>query len=686
MGLRTIYIILLVVFGGCANYFGQSPEVNCVSVAPNGNVTVNWTPSINLTPVFVQYNIYSNASGSFIQEGTVTNVNSSVFVHAGAGANVNVVDYYVTAVYDNGSSNVELPPLDTLSTILLNVSNPTDGTSVLQWNDISDPMSPNNGDYYYIQRQIIPGGWALVDSVLISDANYYRDTISVCSATINYQVYLNNSEGCQSLSSIDGDLFEDLIPPDAPVISSVTVDTASGNALVTWYPSLAPDASSYIILQNIGGFWTIIDTVFGHYNTSYLNTDSNADLLSEFYGIAAFDSCWNGSPPSPNTSPMGTPQKSIFSRTQYNVCATEITVKWNNYVNWSSGVAKYNIYRSDEGALYQLVHTNTSGDTVYTEGVDYNHNYCYVIEAVSGDMRDTAISNIVCRYSNQPPSPNFAYLQSVTVEEGKITVKMHPDQTGITSEIELFRSENGTDYESVYTTSTIAATVTFVDEDAEPNEKVYHYKYTVRDSCDNVILTSNTSNNVLLNVSPDQNRMVNFLQWNAYKNWSGNLLGYEIYRSKNGVYDAQPIATVGSNTLYYEDDIESLINTDADGHFCYYVEAKESVNAFGMQEISSSNVTCADQNSLVFIPNALIIGGDNNHWQPVMSLIDFNSYSCKIYNRLGQIIYTSSTPHDSWDGTHKSDYVPLGVYIYQVTFNAGNGKNYDLWGTITVLR
>lgn len=677
-----ILFFLVLLVGGHA----QSPELNCLSVATNGNVTLNWTPSTSLGGPFVQYNVYSDASGSYAIEGTVSNQLTSVYIHAGANANVNSVNYFVTVVFNNGVADVELPAADTLSTIFLSVSNPSDGTAILQWSDLSSPINASNGDYYYIQRQVNSGAWVLYDSVLITDDNYYRDTISICSANINYQVYLNNSEGCQSLSNIDGDLFEDLIPPEVPVFASVTVDTTSGDALLTWHPSTSADASAYIIMQNIGGIWTTIDTVYGYNNTTYLYGNSNADLISETYGIAAFDSCWNGNPPSPNTSPIGVPHVSILAQTNYVVCDHEITLKWNTYRNWSGGVQQYNVYRSNDGGGYQLVHSEIGGDSMYVEVLDYEVNYCYVVEAIRADGLDTAISNIVCRFTQQPNSPDFAYVKAVTIEDETVTVKIHPDQSGTTKEIELFRSEDGINYESIYTETTLSPTIIYEDDAVDANESYYWYQYTVRDSCNNVILTSNSSRSINLTVSADQSTMTNFLQWNSYKNWNGNLLYYEVYRSVNDVYDSTPLAVLSPSELYYEDDVSEMIGTDANGYFCYYIKAIESMNVYGLEESSISNEACASQNSLVYIPNGLVVGGINNTWKPVINLIDFTSYECRIYNRLGQVIYSASSPDEVWDGSHKGGQVQLGVYIYQVTFFDGAGQEHDYWGSITLIR
>jgi gliding motility-associated-like protein len=679
----TILLLLSIIIEGKS----QSPELNCVSVAPNGNVSVNWTANTNLGSMFVRYNIYSDVSGTFTQVGTETNVASSIFTHVGAGADLSSVSYFVTIVYNDGVSDIELPAVDTLSTLYLSVNNPGNGTAVMNWNDLSDPISPNNGNYYYIQRELPVGVWNTIDSVLISDANTYTDTIALCSATVNYQVYLINSEGCQSLSSIDGDLFQDLVPPATPDFNYITVDSVTGNAILDWNPSASGDAQAYIILQNINGGWVIIDTVYGYNNTYYENLNSNADLLGETYAIAAFDSCWNGNPPSPNTSSLGVLHKTLFLKNSYNVCAIETTLRWNSYVNWNTGVGKYEIFRSDEGGTYNLINTITTGDTTFKDNnLIYLEKYCYIIRAVSGNFQDTAISNISCRTTNQPPSPKFAYLQNVSVEDEIITIKLHPDIAGITKEVEVFRSYDGTQFDSFVVETNISSTMTILDEETDELADVAFYKYVARDSCNNEILTSNISNNILLTVEANSQSMVNFLQWNAYKNWNGNLLGYNIYRSINGDFDDNPIATVSSNQLYFEDNISNLIGTNANGAFCYYVEAIESMNGYGFSEKAKSNVACDEQNPLVFIPNAMVLGGYNDLWMPVINMIDVNTYSARVYTRFGEVIFESNSPTEGWDGTYKNKEVMLGVYVYQVVFNAGNNSYHDIRGTVTVIR
>lgn len=681
--LVTLFCACLLI---CSPIHSQSPTVHCVNVVSSGDVELTWEPTVNLTSVFHQYNIYGDLGAGFVLITSLTNVNTSNYTVNGAGANLTSRDFYITVVYDNGTAIIELPPEDTLSSIFLDVNNPSDGTAILQWNDLIDPIPLEMGSYYYIWRQLNAGLFELTDSILFTGANYYRDTITVCSANLNYEIRVNNSEGCVSTSNIDGDLFQDLIAPNSPVFNNVSVDSISGNSVLNWNPSTSEDASAYIIVVNIGGAWQTVDTIYGYNNTYYEYLNSNADLISEGFGIAAFDSCWNGNPPSPNTSPLGTPNYTIHAVTAYNTCDIEISMKWNSYINWPSGVNKYEVFRSDENGPYAQV--ATLSDTSFLD-TDLNslQNYCYVIRAISGDDQDTALSNVVCRYTKQPPKPSYAYLANVTVVDSKVELEFNPDLSGITTEIEIFKSiDQGLTFDSYLVETNLTGVMLFDDIEVAVDAEIYRYKVEVRDSCGNVALTSNLAQNILLNVEANSNSMINYLQWTPYKQWNGNVVGYEVFRSINGVFSTTPIAIISSSNLYYEDDISGLIGTNANGNFCYYIEAIEGVNSFGTNRRSRSNEVCVNQEPLIFVPNALYIDGYNSIWKPVINMIDVESYSLNIYSRMGKSIFESSDINAFWDGKHKGEYVPFGVYIYHINYQEGSGGYGDLRGTITVIR
>ena len=657
--------------------FGQvaSPKVKCLAVDAAGDVTVTWIPAADPTSVFVEYRVYADNGGGFVQVGIEPVLGVSSFIHVGANANANSVKYVVTSF-----STTESVIQDTLSTIFLSVNNPGDGTSLLIWNAMSTPALVTASNWYMVYQEYPLGIWTLIDSAQYG-AEIYRDTITLCNATINYRIELADNLGCNSVSNIDGDVFQDLIPPDAPVIDWVTVDTATGDAVINWTESNAIDASGYIILEFISGGWVIIDTVYGYTNTNYTNLNAFVDFQSENYGVAAFDSC-------SNTSPMGVPQNSIYASTSLDICEKEVTINWNAYQNWNTGVLRYEVYASSGGAYSLIASLGSSASSYIHLGLLASTLYCYVIRAINVGETSSSISNKVCRFVKQPPLPQFAYLQTATVvSDDEIEVRFHPDVSAIMNSYTLERTDNLANPFDVVSVSTGGGDpIVFNDYDVATDNQSYYYQVVLEDSCGRSSLISNLGRSILLTATENKTTLVNLLQWTKYENWDGSILEYRIFRSVNGVYDPSPIATVPFSQAFYQDNIEGLVTSKISGEFCYYIEAVENINNYGIAETSLSNRTCVNHNPIIYVPNGLFIGGINNTWKPTVSLLDFSSYEVKVFGRQGHMVFSSTDADQEWDGSYRGIYVPIDVYIYQLTFIDAEGQFYEFSGHITVVR
>jgi gliding motility-associated-like protein len=82
---------------------------------------------------------------------------------------------------------------------------------------------------------------------------------------------------------------------------------------------------------------------------------------------------------------------------------------------------------------------------------------------------------------------------------------------------------------------------------------------------------------------------------------------------------------------------------------------------------------------LLYVPNAFSPNGDelNTIFLPVFSYtIGIDSYSLSIYNRWGELIFSSQDPKVGWDGTYKNYPVPSGSYVWKI--NVSNTTNSDL--------
>ncbi len=60
-------------------------------------------------------------------------------------------------------------------------------------------------------------------------------------------------------------------------------------------------------------------------------------------------------------------------------------------------------------------------------------------------------------------------------------------------------------------------------------------------------------------------------------------------------------------------------------------------------------------------------------------------YSCKVYNRWGQVVFETTNIDESWDGTYNGDPAPTEVYIYSIEFRVGT-ELFEENGEVTLIR
>lgn len=89
----------------------------------------------------------------------------------------------------------------------------------------------------------------------------------------------------------------------------------------------------------------------------------------------------------------------------------------------------------------------------------------------------------------------------------------------------------------------------------------------------------------------------------------------------------------------------------------------------------------------IFVPSAFTPNGDarNDIMRPkVVGMKQFNYF--RIYNRLGQMVYATSTPEQGWDGNISGVPQPTGTYVYMVQATDYTGKVITKKGTLVLIR
>jgi gliding motility-associated-like protein len=478
----------------------------------------------------------------------------------------------------------------------------------------------------------------------------------------------------------------DIIAPNTPLMDSVSVD-ASGNAVVGWQQSSSSDVEGYVIYQYINGIWTAIDTVWGQTNTTYTNPISNADQQTEMYMVAAIDSCRN-------VSVAATPHLSIYFTQSIDLCRASVDLIWNNYINFTAGLAGYNIYSSLNNGPWTLVGSTIGNDSTFTHtGLIAMNNYCYFIEAVDVSGLVTSRSQVMCLLANIPLAPTFEYIRTATVSSpNQVTIAAFVDAPADIIRYDFYRADSLTGnwslLGSIPTAAPAASQLTFIDASAKTSVKSYFYKFIAINTCGLESFTSNIAQTILLTGVSTEN-FTNEIEWNDYALWLGGVMDYTVLRSVDeGPF--LPIATIPFTGVGANSFVDDVSNFTSDiGRFRYIIRANEgATNPYLIADSSFSNEILVLQQPLVFVPNAFTpnINGLNDTWRPITGFVDIVDYDLNVYNRWGQQIFHTNDREEGWNGRNGDTRLEGEVYVWTLTFKTASGQFVDKKGTVTIYR
>ncbi len=655
------------------------PDLRCVSYAATDQVTLSWVPPADPSGVFDHYNIYVAVAeaGPYNLVTTENNLATTSITVAGTGADIGARYFRVTTVSIAPPPNESIES-QTIASMFVEVGQSTPlGSAAIDWNTPHVPPGAQV-DSLALFMEYPLGTFTFVDSVA-SAISFFQYPISICEDSLSFHLVYRDATGCVATSTADGATFRDITPPAVPVMVAVSVDTSTNQTIVTWEAPDAMDTEGYIIVFDDGTTNLLIDTVWGRPNTTYSWPLSDAGAGAEGFRVAAFDSCWSGTPPSPNTSAANSTHTTMFARADYDRCANRITVSWSPYVGWP--VVQYELFAQVDGGAPVPIGTFTAPQAI-VRTVQPERTYCYVVRASGQEPGQVSLSNKVCRSTSYPAVPQWNYVRVATVEgPGHILVVDSVDQSAPARRYLLERSTNGGDWAEVATHPGPGPVITFNDHDVDTDARSYQYRVQVEDSCGFPVVLSNLGTSIHVQVTPDLDGY-NHVRWNGYVQWGGQVAGYQLYRSANdGPFE--PVLTVPGTQWEYIDFTRD--QSDGNGRFCYYVVAVESGNPSGIDAMSWSNVACAVQQEAVWIPNAFIAGGANPEFKPVLANVETLSYELTIFNRWGQQIWTTTDRYLAWDGRMGDVLVPQGVYAYYCAFVNGAGKRMERHGTVTFI-
>jgi len=649
---------------------------HCLEVMEGNEVLLSWNAPGG-EPYFVESRIYYRIPpGNFILAETITDYNTRQYLHNISAANQQSLQYFIIT-----EQEIPLPSLisDTLNSIHFTVAQSIGEpiTAALDWNEIHTPLLPGSSAYYRVMmHNTADPNFSLVDSTM---DNHFEMPVSVCRDTLTFQIEIKHDFGCTSKSNISSLLFEDITSPPMPLLDSVSIDPFTNEVMLGWSPSTAADAGGYVVYHVKTDINDTLDWVYGINNTFYLDLSFDPCSENRSYALAAFDTCDNIGPGS-----YDIPQRTILlNEVDFNPCTMVNTLDWTAYINMNPALEGYNIYLSIDGASFEVLTTLPNNVTSFNhEGLESGHTYQYFIRAFSIGHAVTSSSCIRELITWQYKQPLDNRLENASVENSEaVALSMLPDTFAYVPELYLYRSEDESGPFVLLDTLEVAGQEVLYYDDltADVNSRSYYYYTSLLDSCGNEVLTTGLMRTIFL--QGEKSSQLNTLEWNAFEGWPSAVEKYEIYRAVNEDGSFQKAGETNGNSLIFEDDISVL-----PGDFSmlrYVVRALQDEDA---SLYSWSNEIFFEYTPNIYLPNAFKPGGQNPIYKPVGNFADFSEYRLDIYNRWGELIFSSQEFGLGWDGTYKGSTAPLGVYVCILNYRSNSGESTTIKTTFVLVR
>lgn len=655
--ITSFFLVLL--FSSSFLWGQNSINVYCSQVNEDGSTTLYYETVQGQG--FVEYVIsaYSDVEEAYSRVGETTDINQDSYTDNVRNANLEQIRYLVTADFGE-----ERRPFGYIRTIHLTSTLNNDNTVSLSWTSMGSTTPPGSENkpykiYRKLKRQ--DTDWQFLAE---QTQRTYTDNIPpICSDSILYKIELENDNGCVSRSNQVLHVVGDMQIPNMPDLQRISVDENSQQIFLEWIPSTSDDVMGYVVCS--GEPCVTLDTIWGATANSYTCANCSAEQINSL-AVMAFDTCFN-------TSLRTDRHSNVVLSAQRENCSDKVKLSWNEYEGFD--VLRYEIYKKENNSAFTLV-GNTQALN-YQATIDPTiPNYEFYILAV-GANNITSKSNRVVMTISSAQQPEFVEIRKVSVKDRNqgVELEFFVDADIVVNKYRLKRAENGGEYKVIanipYTGNN---TVQYTDNiSLENNKNDYSYIFEAPDAC-NLVYTASRPATIMRLELTEVDRSTNSLSWNTYNSWDNGVGVYEIYRQPESEPAPVLCGTSGSSTFtdFMGDVITASDKTN------YYVRAVEAgAGNDGKVQTALSTRASIKRETIIFIPNAFTpraAEGDNDIFKPTCYFVKQGTYSMRVFNRQGGLLFQTNNPEEGWDGTFKGEYCHPNTYVYIIEYVNSDGE------------
>lgn len=477
---------------------------------------------------------------------------------------------------------------------------------------------------------------------------------------------VTDSNFCSSVDSMTIEIAN-LDTPQYVNFKTLAPTINTGNTL-TWKGSTEADFKTYTLIK-------VNETDSSQIELSTTNSsdpDSDIEDLAKYY-LRVTDTCSNISLVSP-------PISRLVLRGD-NDLENVLRVRWNYLA--PNNFSKFRIHRKRplSSTWFVVDSLDDANAKRYLDSAACDSGYVYKVEGIT-NYGGSSMSNEIALTASFKQKTTPLEMRKVTVENDEV-IKLNWERNTHPGQRKYVIDRAGADkkwtinYDSSFVNQ-------YYDSNANFRNEYYYYRVWVEDYCGNRNPVSNLGTSI--NLLGNGNNGNISLKWNKYFDWNEE---YEfVLQVKFGTGSFKPLAKFDTDGLSYIDD---ELHSELDTPWCYRIMA---VQTTGKTDSVFSNIYCDYLSANIFMPNAFSPNGDglNDEFEIVGELLkreDLGTYSqfdLKIIDRWGEVLFQSSDPRVSWDGTKGGNLVPFGQYWYMLKLVDSNENETIETGPVFMIR
>ncbi|SOD91783.1 T9SS type B sorting domain-containing protein [Spirosoma fluviale] len=348
------------------------------------------------------------------------------------------------------------------------------------------------------------------------------------------------------------------------------------------------------------------------------------------------------------------------------------SLSWQAYAGTAPRFKYYRIYRNGAptGPLITRANQNTYSDA---NNIVCGSQYCYSLEAtVEGTAQTVIKSANACVIGVNGDPPGEVGNMIVSIEDGRPRLNVTPPVgIGATDSYTMVVSRASGPSGSFQPIATLERKSTYTDDSANPSAGSYCYQVVYQTSCGLQTPPSKTVCTVYLEA-----KSANGIDWNADSPFAPEPVDSYIVEVIDSLNGTRQEIQMGANTHYEPDPNDPNLQSQK-----YRIIA---LTAGGT--VSVSNFYTFRREAKILMPDAFTPNGDgmNDVLKAFGTYID--KFMMTVYNRWGEVVYSTTSRSEGWDGNNNGQQAPPGQYMYRIEVIDLTGLKTVRTGAVLLIR